>query len=93
MGEGSNWLGFFRVVARGGRIETYFAQMKKRSPFDAPEKRLQLLEKYNSLPGVEFEPEGIDKYPSFPLSVIEREDMLDRLLSICRWIAEEYLQA
>jgi len=93
MGEGDNWLGFFRVVARGGRIETYFAQMKKRSPFDAPEKRLLLLDKYNSLPDVELQPEGIDKYPSFPLSVIERGNALDRLLSICRWIAEEFKTA
>jgi hypothetical protein len=93
LGEGSNWLGFFRVVARGGRIETYFAQMRKRSPFDSPKKRMQLLEKFNELPGVELQQDGIDKYPSFSLSVIESEEALTKLLSICRWIAKEFISS
>jgi len=92
VGDDSNWVGLFRLIARGGRIETYFGIMKNRPAFESEAKRRELLDKYNTLPGVDLPPDGIDRYPSFDLGVLTDSEALARFLEINDWIAEEFLK-
>jgi len=84
-----NWVGLFRVVARGARIETYFGSLKNKAPFASQAKRRELRDRYNAIAGVNIPEDGIERYPSFPLEVLADEEVLAEFLSVHRWVIEE----
>ena len=84
-----NWVGLFRVVARGARIETYFGSLKNKPPFASQAKRRELRDRYNAIAGVDIPDDGVERYPSIPLEVLAGEEVLAEFLSVHRWVIEE----
>jgi len=81
--------GLFRVLARGGRIETYFGTLRNRGPFESEAMRAELRAKYNAIDGIDIPGDGIDRYPSIPLRALAADDALAEFISIHRWVIEE----
>lgn len=75
----------------GGKpyVQLYFQSLAKRAPFDSPEKRLELLQRLNSIPGVSIPAEMVDRWPSIPLAVLANEAALDRFLDTIEWLIGE----
>ena len=83
----------FVVYAQGkdrGKIEIPFKRMGLRSlPFDAVEKRLELLHRLNEIPHVNLPEDGINRYPSFSLSALHREGDLNHFFQVIDWTNQE----
>jgi len=90
VGDSSNWVGLFRVIARGGRIETYFGNMKNRGSFAPEEKRRRLRDMYNAIPGIDIPEDGIDRYPKIPIEPLSDDKTLAEFLSIHEWVIKEF---
>lgn len=103
-GKGANDGSFAPVLDHGSnysfipfRIYTYanveilFNRMMVRNnaPFDAKEKRLELLRRLNEIPGVRLPADGIDRRPSIPLSALVDPNALAMFLSLIEWAVEE----
>ena len=72
-----------------GRTEIQFQMMQGRPPYDAEEKRLELLARLNELPNVNIPSDGITRRPSIPLSAFVNEDILDQFLDILDSVVAE----
>ena len=70
-------------------IEIQFQMMKTSLPFEAEAKRVELLQRLNTLPGVTIPPDAITRRPSIRLSVLHEETVLQQFLAICDWIIQE----
>lgn len=77
------------AVATSGRLQVYFQWNKDKPPFDSEEKRLELLDKLNSIEGIELSPSVITGRPSLPLSIFKDEKRREQILSIFDWYIEE----
>jgi len=76
----------FAVWTRGA-IETYFYYLKLKPPFDNVDLRKDLLRKLNEIPGINFPSDAIDKGPSIPLSILNK-DALEKFLLVFNWVIE-----
>lgn len=77
------------AVATYGRLEVYFQWYQYKAPFDAEEKRLELLDKLNAIAGINFQPKMITRRPSISLKIFEDEERGDQLLRVFDWFIEE----
>lgn len=68
-----------------GFVEIYFQHMKNRPVFDQEEKRLELLNKLNTIPGVAIPQERVSARPNFPLAVLNPETELQKFMDIFDW--------
>jgi hypothetical protein len=72
-----------------GRIEIQFQHLKPRAPFDAEQRRLELLRRVNEIPDVSFGPEVITRRPSISLSLLATNpDALEVLKTVLEWVEE-----
>ncbi len=92
VGDNSHWMGLFRVMANKARIETYFGHMRKRDAFASAEKRKELLDMYNSIPGVSLPEESIDRHLRFSIRVLSDDAALTAFLELNDWVAKEFLK-
>jgi hypothetical protein len=67
----------------------YFYVYANKPPFSDKEKRLDLLNRLNGIPGVTLPPDAISKYPSIALSTLQAEPVLDRFLKTFDWVLAE----
>jgi hypothetical protein len=72
-----------------GRVEIQFQWMVRRAPFDAPERRVQLQQKLNAIPGVEIPDRGLDKRPSISLEALTNDKALEAFLAAMAWAFEQ----
>lgn len=90
LGNGS-WLGPFRVYTgyTGAYVEIPLggAGLKAR-PFDDPERKLELVRRLNTIPGVSI-PEDLGKFPNLYPEVIGEGDRVERLLAVMDWAVEQ----
>ena len=75
-----------------GTIEVYFQHMKGRVPFDDPEKRKELMDKLNTIPGVNLSYDRISARPTFPLRQLLEETSLMKFIEIFEWYYSEAIQ-
>jgi hypothetical protein len=59
-----------------GRINIPFQTMATRAPFDDDAKRVDLLNRLNSISGVDLPADSITKYPGFPMSALANDAAL-----------------
>jgi len=71
-----------------GRVEIQFQHMGK-PPFSADSKRLELVQRLNRIPGVNIPQDAIRRRPSFPISVLSENAMLNQFLGVFDWVIEE----
>ena len=72
-----------------GSIEIQFLRMRAKPPFQAESRRLELLERFNTIEGVSIPPSKIDKLPPIRLQVFTRPGTMDRLLEVLDWLVAE----
>jgi hypothetical protein len=71
------------------RVAIQYGMIKGKQPFDSEEKRLELLNRLNAIPGVSISQEGIERYPSFRLSALKNRKHLNEFLNILDWMISE----
>jgi hypothetical protein len=72
-----------------GTIEIYFQWLKVKPPFDDRSKRLELLERLNDVPGINIQPDGIDRRPSIGLGMLAGPEVMPRFLEVLDWTLQE----
>lgn len=72
-----------------GALEVYFYWYMRKPPFDAEEKRLELRDKLNAIPGIDIPLDGINRRPSFPVSTLREQPQLEQLIDVLNWIVNE----
>jgi hypothetical protein len=75
-----------------GKLEIYFQWMLKRQVFMNEEKRIELMKRLNTIPGVSLPKESITKRPSIKLAVLSDGDNVKRFLDIYAWYLQEVEQ-
>lgn len=72
-----------------GRIEIYFQYLKQKPPFNNKDKRLDLLNKLNSIQGINLPSTKLEMRPSFDIRILFRKENVDEFLEILKWIISE----
>jgi hypothetical protein len=75
-------------VQSSGLCEICFQYVNK-SPFDAVEKRMELLSRLNSIEGMSISMDAIHGRSEISLSVLKNEVAIKRFLEIFTWVVEE----
>jgi len=78
----------FGVVTRGV-VDIYFLPYSNKPPFSAESKRLDLLERLNTIPGVSISRESIRRYPKIRLATLLDEKVLQQFLAVYDWYLDE----
>lgn len=76
-------------VYLGGGVDVSFAGLKRQAAFEAPERRRELLDKLNALPGVSIPEEKLDLWPSVPLRALSEDSPREELLRALDWMLRE----
>lgn len=81
-------------VYTDGKLEIQFKRMKKRTPpFDDDQKRLQLLKQLNQIPEIDLQDDAINRFPRFPMTVLDNPQALERFKRAIEWTIEEAIAA
>ncbi len=72
-----------------GKIEIYFQWNKNKKPFDKIEKRKELLQKLNTIENLNIPENKIDKRPSFPVKLLEKQSEFDKFVQVFDWFLNE----
>ena len=80
-------------VRTNGYIEVLFHRMRSNSPFGAETKRLSLLERLNSIDGIELSPDVIRGNPKFRIDVLNTKASFDAFLGAFDWVLSEIRQS
>jgi hypothetical protein len=100
-GKGQRSGSFIPVLRHGGtgyqffavwtyaRVEIQFQWCMTKPPFDAEEKRLELLGKLNEIPGVSLPEDCISRRPAIPMEVLKNTEALERFKATFEWYIEQ----
>jgi hypothetical protein len=72
-----------------GSLEVYFQWYQYRPPFDAEEKRLEMLDKLNAIDGIDIPAQAISRRPNIALAVLQDKAACEQLLAVFDWYIEE----
>jgi hypothetical protein len=72
-----------------GSIEIDFQWLKFKMPFRDRDKRLELQQRLNLIPGVLITDEQVDRRPSIDSKLLASTEMLERFIAILDWIVEQ----
>jgi hypothetical protein len=76
-----------RTGYRNAHIQVQFAMMQ--APLDNEAKRHELRQRLNGIPGVDIPPDGITRYPSIYLSVLQDESAQRQFLEVLDGLIDE----
>jgi hypothetical protein len=76
-----------------GSIEMQFQWMRTQPAFGSESKRFELLDKLNTISGVNLPRDRINRRPSIRLGLLQDEASLDRFLAVVGWMVEEIKKA
>ena len=77
------------VYLMSGQVDVSFGTLEKLSAFADPERRLELLEKLNALPGVVIPPEKLALWPAVPLQSLAGTVSREQFFGAMKWMLEE----
>jgi hypothetical protein len=72
-----------------GSVEIYFQHLKNRPVFRAENKRLELLQKLNSISGVSISKNSLAKRPNISLELLRDEKSLELFLTAFQWLIQQ----
>jgi hypothetical protein len=72
-----------------GKIYILFQYMQTVPPFDRDSKRWELLERLNQIPGIDIPGDGINRFPTFPLSLFKDETVLKNFMDFLNWLVQD----
>jgi len=76
-----------------GVVSLQFGMMQTRPVFDEVANRQELINRLNIIPGISIPEDGINRYPSIDLSLLQNEESLKQFLSIFDWVIEKIRNA
>jgi hypothetical protein len=76
------------AVFTSGTVEIYFQWFQKKPPFDQESTRLELLSRLNSISGVTIPESSITKRPSINLSLLVKEESMNKFLAAFDWFLQ-----
>ncbi len=82
--RGTNSLIF--TVWTNGFIQVHFQNIRQLPSMNDATRRLELLQRINKIPGVKLPDDSIDKYPTFPISALNKEVNLKIFLDSVDWL-------
>jgi hypothetical protein len=77
------------AVYAAGHFYFYFQYYSLKPPFESEEKRIELLERLNSIPGIELPRDSINRRPSISLAPLLEGERLRKLLETFDWVVQE----
>lgn len=77
------------IIWTYGKIQISFEYLKSNPPFDAEDKRRDLLNMLNQVSGVNISDDAITKCPNIFLSVFKEKSSLSQLLEALDWVVDE----
>ncbi|MBE0410925.1 MAG: hypothetical protein IBX69_14490 [Anaerolineales bacterium] len=83
----------FAVYNTFGFVETYFDSFASKPPFDAEEKRLELLSRLNQISDVNIPKDAIKRRPNIKIHALLNEESLEQFLLIYDWVVGEILNS
>ena len=75
-------------VSIDGRVGFNFLRMKNSGGLP-DEKRMEILQRLNSIPGINLTEDSIDRKPSFSLSTLTNDGALEQFLNLVAWTVEQ----
>lgn len=76
-----------------GTVEIYFFWYQYKPPFESEEKRFEMLQHLNEIPGVNLPKEVIGRRPNIKLSVLSNGIALEKFFRVFQWYIEEVEKA
>lgn len=76
-----------------GTLEILFQWYANKAPFDSEEERIQLLNKFNEIPGVDLPLDSINRRPTIPLSLFRDSSSYDKLIGVLEWMLNKFYRA
>jgi hypothetical protein len=77
------------AVWTSGTVEIYFYWYQYKAPFNSEEKRLELLSRFNAIPGISFPESVVTKRPNVPLANLQDEATRRQFLKVFDWMIQE----
>jgi len=68
-----------------GTIQIYFDIYSKRPEFQSEDRRVELLNRLNTIPGVSLPRDSINRYPSIQIGVLQQRENLEKFFEIFEW--------
>ena len=68
-----------------GTIQIYFDIYSKRPEFQSEDRRVELLNRLNTIPGVSLPRDSINRYPSIQIGVLQQQENLEKFFEIFEW--------
>ena len=78
-----------RTGYTNGYVEMQLKYQIEYKPFDRKDSQINLLNKYNEIPGISFTPDKLNGYPSVQFTILKDEKDLTKFLEIFDWIIQE----
>lgn len=72
-----------------GKVEIQFQWLQSRPPFDDVERRKELLDRLNAIPGITLPQDSLGRRPSFPLAVLNRREVREQFIEVLDWVIAE----
>lgn len=76
-----------------GRVEIQFQQMRRNPPFDDEARRLELLHRFNQVPGISIPRSRLNVRPAFPIGVLENGAAFTAFVEVLDWMVQAYRDA
>ena len=73
-----------------GNVAVEFMYLKRRPPFDVEEKRMELRDRLNSVPGITIPVDKISGEPSFRLAVLKDRVAFEKFFDVIDWMIQTY---
>jgi len=81
------------AVATYGKIEIHFQHLKNKPPFTKIEMRQGLLKRLNDIKGMNIPEDGVERRPSFLITILNIEQKLNSFLETFYWVIDEVKKA
>lgn len=72
-----------------GSLRFWFRYLRRKKPFDAESKRMELLGRLNQVPGVSIPPTSIGGMPRIPVQLLESDSGYSAFTTILDWVIEQ----
>ncbi|QDT48934.1 hypothetical protein Pan258_29810 [Symmachiella dynata] len=76
----------FGVWSSNGRVEVQFQHLLWKPPFESDEQRLEVINRFRSIDGIDFPDDAVNRRPSVLLSDLANETKLNQFLGSFDWI-------
>jgi hypothetical protein len=74
-------------------MEVYFQWYQHKPPFDSEEKRMELLNKLNSVNGVDLPINSITRRPGIRISNLKDQAAVKQLMQVFDWVIQEIISS